>query len=362
MEQLLLRHSGGETPIDFAPDLVADPAPLLRHLPAGARLRIVTDSNVAPLHAVALAGRLRGAGREVSLSVLPAGEEHKTLATASALLDELLTGGIRRDDRVVAVGGGVVGDVAGFAAALALRGVPCVQVPTTLLAMVDSAVGGKTGVDHATGKNRIGVFSQPSAVVVAPAFLGTLPAREVTAGLAEMVKSAMLAGEAEVEGVGGWLAAGRPAPALGLRIREAVALKVRIVESDEREAGPRRVLNLGHTLGHALEAATGYTRLRHGEAVAWGLLFALRLSASLGILPAAEEARLSSLVRSVGPLPGIADLDWKSLLPLLRLDKKAGAAGVAFVLLEAPGRPRVVLDPPPERLAEAYEAVRSGIF
>src|SRR5205085_11012072 len=221
---------------------------------------------------------------EAHLSVVPAGEEHKTLTTASALLDELLGAGIRRDDRVVAVGGGVVGDVAGFSAALALRGVRCVQVPTTLLAMVDSSVGGKTGVNTARTKNGVGAYWQPVAVVSELGVLDTLPEDQYLAAFGEIVKYAVamdagLAGRLEAERER--LLARSPA-ALEPVVSRCVELKAGVVAADEREAGPREILNYGHTVGHAIEAASGYTAT-HGRAVAQGMRAAARLAAAMGL-------------------------------------------------------------------------------
>ncbi len=350
-----LRHSGGVCRIEFVDDLAADPAPLVAVVPSGSRVFLLTETNVAPLWADRLIAGIEERGRAVERVVLPAGETSKTPATVSDALDRVLGAGIRRDDRVVALGGGVLGDEAGLVAALALRGVACIQVPTTLLAMVDSSIGGKTGVNHATGKNRIGVFSQPEAVFLSPAFLATLPTRELAAGLHEAVKAAFLAGREETELAARLVASGRRDPLALLPLVEiAVRLKVRVVEADERENGLRQILNLGHTLGHALESATEYRRFLHGEAVGWGLLAALRLSVLRGELEADEASRLAEIVEGVGERPAVGDLPFEVLEPFLLTDKKARSdSGSAWVVIGAPGRASIVRD---VRLAAAREA------
>ncbi len=262
------------------------------------------------------------------------GETAKTLSEAERVLRELARAGARRDDGVLAFGGGVVGDLAGFCAATYQRGVPVIQAPTTLVAQVDSAYGGKTGVDLPEAKNYAGAYHMPHAVLADPATLATLPAEELAAGFAEVVKTALIAG-------GG----------LWERVRETESLdsgglddvvfacartKIDVVAADERDAGRRQVLNLGHTVGHAIETATGYSRYRHGEAVALGLLAALRLSGADDLR--AEVADL--LARNGLPTAIDPDVDTDAVLAALERDKKAGADGVGFVLLERPGEPR----------------------
>ena len=284
--------------------------------PAGGRRFAVTDENVIHHHRIDAAAEV----------VIPPGESEKSMARAEAVLRELARSGLTRDDLVAAVGGGVVGDLAGFCAATYQRGVRHVQVPTTLVAQVDSAYGGKTGVDLPEGKNYVGAFHQPTAVMVDPTTLATLPPEEQAAGFAEVLKTALIAGGPLWEGV---RAAGPIDDAL---IRGCVRTKLAIVADDERDEGRRQVLNLGHTVGHAIEAATGYRRFRHGEAVAIGLACALRLSGR-------EELRseVVELLRGRGLPVTAPGLDASLVIDHLQRDKKRSAGVVPFVLVEAPG-------------------------
>jgi shikimate kinase/3-dehydroquinate synthase len=284
--------------------------------PADGRRFAVTDENVAQLHEVP-------ADHRVTVS---AGEQHKTVATAEHVLRDLARADMERGDVVVGVGGGVVGDLAGFCAAVYQRGVRHVQVPTTLVAQVDSAYGGKTGVDLPEGKNYVGAYHQPSAVLCDPSALTTLPAEEAAAGYAEVVKTALIAG-------------GR----LWSRVRTGDApddevvlgclrTKLAVVAEDERDSGRRQVLNLGHTVGHALEAATGYSRLRHGEAVGLGLLCALRLSGRDAL-----RAEVAGLLQSQSLPLSVSGVDADEVLAASERDKKREGGEVPFVLVEAPG-------------------------
>ena len=292
-------------------------------LPATSRRFAITDETVAALHA----GRVR---ELAGLIEIPPGEAHKTLATAERVWHALVAQGARRGDHVVAVGGGVVGDLAGFCAATYQRGIPVVQVPTTLVAQVDSAYGGKTGVDLPEAKNYVGAYHQPAAVVVDTATLATLPAPELAAGYAEVVKTALIAGGALWERVAG----GEPVDA---EVVHACALaKLRVVAADERDGGPRQVLNLGHTVGHALETVTGYARLRHGEAVGLGLLAALRLSGQDEL-----RERVRELLDAAGLPTSIDGVDADAVVTATARDKKrTGAAPTGFVLVDAPGAVR----------------------
>jgi 3-dehydroquinate synthase len=282
-----------------------------------------------------------GGALRVETLVLPAGEAHKNLAAVARLLDALAQLGATRDACVLALGGGVVGDIAGFAAACWMRGIDFVQVPTTLLAMVDSAVGGKTGVDQPAGKNLIGAFHHPRAVIVDLDTLATLPDRELRAGLAEVIKTACI-GDA---GFFAWLEAhmdallARDADALGHAIATCCRFKAGVVARDEREAGERALLNFGHTFGHALEVEAGYGALLHGEAVAVGMMLAARLSARLGMADDADAARLRALLQRCGlpiePPPGLAA---DALLARMRLDKKNRAGSLRLILWRGIGR------------------------
>ncbi len=286
--------------------------------PLPGRRFVVTDEEVGARYRVA------DAAAELSMA---AGEEHKTLATVERLLRGLASAGMDHDDHVVALGGGVVGDVAGFCAAVYQRGVKVVQVPTTLVAQVDSAYGGKTGVDLPEGKNYAGAYHQPSAVLVDPATLATLPQGELAAGWAEVVKTALIAGGPLWERVRGGAALDRDL------ILACARTKLAVVASDERDAGRRQVLNLGHTVGHAIETVTGYRRYRHGEAVGLGLLAALRLSGQ-----AALRAEVAALLDARG-LPTSLDgaVEPGAVVAATRRDKKRRGGRVGFVLVEGPG-------------------------
>lgn len=326
---------------------------------AGRPLRLVTDAQVAVHHLPAVQAAL-GLTPEHIL-VLPAGEAQKTWANAEKVLDWLLATKLARDGLVIALGGGVIGDLAGFVAALYQRGVDFIQVPTTLLAQVDSSVGGKTGVNHPRGKNLIGAFHQPRAVIADTDTLKTLPKRELLAGIAEVIKYGMLA-DAEFFA---WLEQdldkllALDAAALTRAIHRSCELKAGIVAQDEREAvagGPRALLNLGHTFGHAIEAYTGYTQWLHGEAVATGLCMAADLSARLGWLPAADARRCVDLIERAG-LPvrvpaGMQPADFRSLMSR---DKKVAAGQLRLVLMRGLGEAVLTADFAPAALDGTLE-------
>lgn len=300
---------------------------------------LLTDAHVAPLHGVRLADRLRQAGLRVTLLVAGVGEANKTLDAVGALAAQALAAGVDRGAVVVALGGGVVGDLAGLLAALLLRGLPCVQVPTTVLAQVDSSVGGKTAVNHGGGKNLLGVFAQPEAVFIDVAYLDTLPRRERVAGLAEVIKHGALADPSLIEATVAVAQAGVGAtPATLAVVQRAVAIKAAVVAADEREAGPRRLLNLGHTVGHALEA-THLDTLRHGEAVSLGMVAAVAISQDWACLSAAESARLIAGLSACGlPVDLAAWLD-PATIDRVALDKKVRGEYVDLVLLDGLGHP-----------------------
>ncbi|MBI2963857.1 MAG: 3-dehydroquinate synthase [Deltaproteobacteria bacterium] len=307
------------------------------------RAAIVSDSRVAPLYVPRVAASLREAGFAVAEIQIPGGEQHKNLAWLALTYDRLIEARIDRSSPVVAVGGGVVGDLAGFAAATILRGVPFVQVPTTLLAQVDASVGGKTGINHAAGKNLIGAFHQPRLVAIDVDTLKTLPQREYLSGLAEVVKyGAILDAELFAR-----LEASVPAllrqetGLLGDVIATSCRLKAMVVEEDETEGGYRAILNFGHTLGHAIETLTEYRRLLHGEAVAIGMVCAARLSRSLGWLDAESVGRIERLLDALGlPTRVPGDLSADQLALAIEADKKAAGGKITFVCLEAVGRTR----------------------
>lgn len=321
-----------------------------------ARLGIVTDENVARLHLPALERSLSADGRLAGSVVLPAGEATKSFAALGPLSERLLEMGLERGDMVVAFGGGVIGDLAGFAASILRRGVRFVQIPTTLLAQVDSSVGGKTGINTAQGKNLVGTFHQPSLVLADTDVLSTLPPREMRAGYAEVAKYGLL-GDAAFFGwlEGNWRAVfGNDVGALTHAIETSVKAKAEIVARDELESGDRALLNLGHTFGHALEASTGYCdRLLHGEGVAIGMCLAFRLSQDMGLVPAGTAERVERHLAAVGlpthirDIPGeVADAD--RLLALMAQDKKVRQGRLTFILARAIGDAFVTQDVDPQ--------------
>ncbi|WP_396615655.1 3-dehydroquinate synthase [Lysobacter soli] len=347
--------------ICIGPNLLGDSA-LLAHALRGRHALIVSDGNVAPLYADRVEATLRAARPTLSIAcfVIPPGEQEKTLARFCEALDALAKLCATRDATVIALGGGVVGDLAGFAAACWMRGIDVVQLPTTLLAMVDSSVGGKTAVDLPAGKNLVGAFHPPRAVIADTTTLRTLPERELRAGLAEVVKyGAIFDGEflTWLEHHADALLAGDDA-ALSEAIARSCQYKAEVVSRDPYEHGERALLNFGHTFGHAIEAAQGYAgagsaALNHGEAVAVGMVLAARLSAALGLAHASDTHRLQALLQRLG-LPTVipAGLEPEALLDRMRLDKKAEAHGLRFVLWERAGLAKIVSGVPDERVLD----------
>ena len=323
---------------------------------AGGAVAIVTNEVVAPLYLDRVKRAVQGA--RVTEIVIPDGEQAKSWQTLNHVFDALLKGRCGRDTLVIAVGGGVVGDLAGFAAAVYQRGVPFIQVPTTLLAQVDSSVGGKTAINHALGKNMIGAFHQPRAVISDVATLDTLPDRELRSGLAEVIKHGFALDAAFVA----WLESnvekilGRDHGTLAHAIRRSCELKARIVAEDELESGSRALLNFGHTFGHAIETGTGYGAWLHGEAVAAGMVMAAELSLLMGQLKKNEVSRVRNLLKRAGlPVAGPA-LAPQQLIELMALDKKAAKGSTRFVLLEGIGRAALRADVDPAAVREAIVA------
>jgi len=321
---------------------------------------LVSNTTVAPLYQAAVSAAL--APRRVVPVILPDGEVHKTLANAARVLDVLVANRFARDCAVVALGGGVIGDLAGFAAACYQRGVAFVQLPTTLLAQVDSAIGGKTAVNHPGGKNLIGAFHQPQAVFADTETLRTLPPRELRAGLAEVIKYGLICDAA----LFAWLEAhldallsAEPA-ALAHIVRRSCEIKAAIVGRDEREQGERALLNLGHTFGHALEAATAYKEWLHGEAVGAGLVMAAALSHECGYLRAAEVARVRQLVERAGLPAYAAAVTPEAMLGHMRIDKKVQGGQIRLVLLRSIGNAFLSADYPPEALQRTLSAYCGG--
>ncbi len=278
--------------------------------------------------------------------LIPDGERAKTLASVAKVYDALITAGADRGSVLIAVGGGVLGDTAGFAAATFLRGITLVQVPTTLLAQVDSAIGGKVGVNHALGKNLIGAFHQAAHVVVDPALLRTLPRREFRSGLYEVVKYGVIASRTLFDRVSNHVSAvfAHDPAVLVPAIVESCRIKADVVSKDEREGGLRRILNYGHTIGHALEAVTNYRRFRHGEAIAYGMLGAADLAVERGVLAEVDRRALADLIARLGSLPPVNDLPTAATMEAVRRDKKVINGRLHYVLATAIGRTDTVSD------------------
>ncbi len=325
--------------------LLAEAAAIIGPRLARPQTAIITDETVADLHLATLRGALTDAGISSSEIIVPAGEGSKTFAQLERVLDQLLEARIERGDCIVALGGGVVGDLAGFAASILRRGTGVVQVPTTLLAQVDSAVGGKTGINTRQGKNLIGTFHQPRLVVIDVNVLETLPKREFLAGYAEVVKYGLIGDAAFFT----WLEANGPAAAAGdpgarrHAIVESCRAKARVVEADERETGERALLNLGHTFAHAFEAEAGYDgSLLHGEAVSVGLVMAFQLSARLGLCPESDAVRVQSHLSAMGlptTLPSLkTGWDMDRVAARMAQDKKSRQGVVPFVLARGIGK------------------------
>jgi 3-dehydroquinate synthase len=360
MRTLTLDLGPRSYPIHIGSGLLARPGLLAAAIP-GKRVAIVTNETVAPLYLEPVRHALAGfAPLEI---VLPDGEQHKTLDTLNRVYTRLLEERCDRGTTIVALGGGVIGDIAGFAAASYQRGVPFVQVPTTLLAQVDSSVGGKTGVNHALGKNMIGAFWQPRAVIIDTDTLNTLPDRELSAGLAEVIKYGLIRDPEFLV----WLETSidrlltRDPAATAHAIERSCRNKAEVVAADETESGVRAILNLGHTFGHAIETGMGYGAWLHGEAVAAGMVMAADLSRRLGWLSEADVARIARLVaRARLPVKPPAALGAERFRSLMSVDKKVQAGKLRLVLLRRLGEAVVTGDFPPAALDETLNAMRDA--
>lgn len=357
MNTLTVELGARSYPILIGPGLLENARLLAAHVPCDTVL-LVSNTTVAPLYAATLKGSLKD--HHIVEAILPDGESYKTLTTLSRILDVAVANRLARDSMVVALGGGVVGDMAGFAAACYQRGIDFVQVPTTLLAQVDSSVGGKTGVNHPGGKNLIGAFHQPVAVIADTHTLATLPLREMRAGLAEVIKYGLIHDAAFFD----WLEvnvdhllAGN-AEALTHAVRRSCEIKAEIVAGDELERGNRALLNLGHTFGHAIESATGYGTWLHGEAVGAGLLMAAAMSRECGYLGDTDVARLRALLHRVGLPLAAPDVSPEAALEHMKIDKKVQAGRMRFVLLQRIGAAMVTADYP----AKALQSTLTGYF
>ena len=352
METIVVALGSRSYPIHIGPELLGKPD--LYGLTAK-QVLIVTNEVVAPLYLQRVQAALRG--RELETLILPDGERHKTLSSFTTVIDRLIGGRFHRDCCLVALGGGVIGDLTGYAAASYQRGVDFVQIPTTLLAQVDSSVGGKTAVNHPQGKNMIGAFHQPIAVLADTGTLASLPPRELAAGLAEVIKYGVIVDapffvwlEEHIDDVK------RLDPtALTHAIRRSCEIKAQIVAEDEREQGRRALLNLGHTFGHALEAIGGYERWLHGEAVGLGIGLAARTSVALGWLPLRDCERIEKLLDRAGLPTAVSGVDSDELLDHMRGDKKADRSGLKLILIRALGE-AVVARAPAENALRAVLA------
>ncbi|HNQ56294.1 MAG: 3-dehydroquinate synthase [Rhodocyclaceae bacterium] len=357
MRTLTVALDARSYPIHIGAGLVARADLLLAHLKAPLAA-IVSNETVAPLYLTGFASALRDQGVRVTEILLPDGEEHKNWQTLNRIFDALLENRCERATTIIALGGGVVGDLAGFAAATYQRGVPFIQLPTTLLSQVDSSVGGKTGINHPLGKNMIGAFYQPRLVLADTDTLKTLPERELSAGLAEVIKYGLIRDLAFFE----WLEANmeklraRDPEALTHAIECSCRNKAEVVAEDETETGVRALLNLGHTFGHAIEAGLGYGEWLHGEAVAAGMVMAAELSRRIGWLSQADVARTAALLRRAGlPVRGPV-LGADRYMALMALDKKVASGKLRLILLEALGKGVIRDDAPETEVRAAIEA------
>ncbi|WP_323121895.1 3-dehydroquinate synthase [Burkholderia alba] len=334
-------------PIHIGADLIGRTELFAPHI-AGASVTIVTNTTVDPLYGDALRAALAPLGKQVSTVVLPDGEAHKNWATLNLIFDGLLTERADRKTTLIALGGGVVGDMTGFAAACYMRGVPFIQVPTTLLSQVDSSVGGKTGINHPLGKNMIGAFYQPQAVIADIGVLRTLPERELAAGLAEVIKTGAIADADFFDWIEANVAAlnRREPAALAEAVKRSCEIKASVVAADEREGGLRAILNFGHTFGHAIEAGLGYGEWLHGEAVGCGMAMAADLSVRVGHLDEASRERLNRVIAAAHLPTRAPQLGQTRYMDLMRVDKKAEAGSIKFILLKRLGE--TIITPAPD--------------
>jgi 3-dehydroquinate synthase len=345
-------------PIHIGAGLVDRAALFAAHV-AGRRAAVVTNETVAPLFADRIEASLRAAGATTLRVVLPDGESFKTLETLNRIFDTLLTANADRRTVIVALGGGVVGDIAGFAAATYQRGIPYIQVPTTLLAQVDSSVGGKTAVNHPLGKNMIGAFHQPLAVIADTATLATLPDRELAAGLAEVVKHGAIRDVKFLDwiDVNAQALRSRDPAALAHAIRRSCEIKAAVVAEDERETGSRALLNFGHTFGHAIESGMGYGTWLHGEAVAAGMALAARFSARQGRIESVAAERLVAVMKKLGLPVDAPEMPSDRWMEYMARDKKNRDGRVTLILLDRLGSASIVKDTPSSEI-EAFVAGR----
>lgn len=343
MQSLSVNLGERSYPIHIGAGLLEQAGDLLRQAGLRGKIAVVTNPTVAQLYLDSLDEVLRQAGFEVAPIVVPEGEEHKNLKSLAAIYDRLVGERLERKACIIALGGGVIGDLAGFAAATYLRGVPYVQVPTTLLAQVDSSVGGKTAVNHENGKNLIGAFYQPKLVLIDIAVLRSLPRRELMAGLAEVIKYGIIEDAALFslleQSIDKIISLNEEM--LTRIVATSCSIKARVVEADEREDDYRAVLNFGHTIGHALEAATGYRKFLHGEAVGVGMVKAAALSVNQRFCDAASLKRVTALVQKAGlPVEIPSEITPQSLIQAMEIDKKVAGGKIKFIMCEGIGKTR----------------------
>ena len=353
---------GAERGYEIVTGSVSELPSLMRH--AGIRSKrclLVSDENVSERYGPIVVDALSSREVETHLITLPAGETTKSTSHLERIYDAALNWGIERATPLVALGGGVIGDLGGYAAATLLRGLPLIHVPTTLIAQVDSAIGGKTGINHAAGKNLIGAFYQPRLVLSDPALLQSLPSREWSSGLAEVVKHGLIADEALFADLERrWQALfDRDRDTVADLVPRAARVKAHVVAEDERERGLREILNFGHTFAHAVERVAGYGTFTHGEAVAAGMRSALHLSAA--VEPRFDRERAERLVARIPVPPGLADLPVSSLMEAMKSDKKVRGGRVRFVLLKEIGRAYVTADVSPNQVEAAWHHARERV-
>jgi len=361
MKEVRIRLGQRSYPIYIGSGILDRAGELIARLPVGKKVLLVTNPVVGNLYGEKTAGSLSRAGFTVYRAEIPDGEQYKTLQSAAQLYDRAFEAGLDRGCPVAALGGGVTGDLAGFVAATYMRGVPFVQIPTTLLAQVDSSVGGKVAVNHPRGKNIIGAFYQPGLVLADTATLRTLDRREVRSGLAEVIKYGIIMDA----GFFAWLESNieqvlqLEPEAMGYIIERSCVNKARVVEEDETEQGTRAILNLGHTVGHAIESLAGYGRYTHGEAVASGTAVAARMAVTMGLLTAAEEERIIRLLAGAGlPVTVPGDLAAKDIIAAIYGDKKTRGGEITFILPAGTGRAFINHHTPEDAIARAIEASR----
>jgi 3-dehydroquinate synthase len=358
MKTLTVELGARSYPIHIGPGLLRNSALIGRSVSAE-QVLVVSNATVAPLYLATVEAAF--AGRKLRSLVLPDGEQYKNLDSFARIIDELINAGFHRDACIVALGGGVIGDLTGFAAAAFQRGIDFLQLPTTLLAQVDSSVGGKTAVNHPRAKNMIGAFHQPVAVIADTDTLTTLPSRELSAGLAEVIKHGLIVDHEFFAWLEGSMDAvlRLDATALTHAITRCCEIKAAIVAEDEREHGRRALLNFGHTFGHAVEALGGYGRWLHGEAVAIGMRMAADSSERQGWLDGADAARIRALLERAGLPTSATGLAVEDVLERMRLDKKAGRKGMRLVLLKAIGEAVVAPAPDDQLLASRWPRTSS---